>query len=323
MLRFRTVLMMLLFTAIGEAASRTQAGFEYKLFFVLPILGALFIHVTTINDIADEEIDKINLSSDLSRPLVTSHTKRSDLLILSFLALFIAFIGAFIIRPTLILFVAITPILSYIYSMPPMRISYRGILASLLLPLIYVAIPYGMGIYLHPKAVTSENIILLLGLYVSFIGRIILKDFRDVKGDKKFGKLTFLVRYGAYTTCEAAGIAWVIGDLILINLYTHTEPFLVILLQPLVIAILFTLYKLAHEKYVPCQLTLVNLIGRLGNSIALCVLAMLTLRLQQHSIFGKDILLLLIFCMGIYTSYYVYALYNWQVKNEKSHAISQ
>ena len=37
---------------------------------------------------------------------------------------------------------------------------------------------------------------LLAGLYVGFIGRILLKDFRDVRGDALFGKRTFLVRHG-------------------------------------------------------------------------------------------------------------------------------
>jgi hypothetical protein len=39
------------------------------------------------------------------------------------------------------------------------------------------------------------------GLYVGFIGRIMLKDFPDVRGDALFGERTFLVRHGWRATC--------------------------------------------------------------------------------------------------------------------------
>ena len=52
---------------------------------------------------------------------------------------------------------------------------------------------------------------LLAGLYVGFIGRILLKDFRDVRGDALFGKRTFLVRHGRRTTCRLSAVLWTAG----------------------------------------------------------------------------------------------------------------
>jgi 4-hydroxybenzoate polyprenyltransferase len=37
---------------------------------------------------------------------------------------------------------------------------------------------------------------------------MLLKDFRDIKGDKKFGKKTFLIRYGAKATCVSSAVIW-------------------------------------------------------------------------------------------------------------------
>ncbi|MDQ6610771.1 MAG: UbiA prenyltransferase family protein [Bacteroidota bacterium] len=315
--------MMLLFTVIGEAASKNQQSFDYRIVLVAILLGALFINATTVNDIADEKIDKVNLVSDKSRPLVTSQVKKNDLKILSLFSLFLAIIAAFLIKPILILLVIISVIISYTYSMPPAKISYRGFLAPLYLSISYVVIPYIIGISLHTEGINSENMVLLLGLYISFIGRIILKDFRDVKGDKMYGKRTFLVRYGPKITCEAAGIAWIIGDLIISNLYVLTHPLMVILLQPFIISILFTLHRLANEKSLVSQLILVSLIGRLGNSVALSILTVLTLRFYNYSIFWNSTLLIIVFLVGSYTSYYLYALYIQQLNVSKHYEISK
>jgi 4-hydroxybenzoate polyprenyltransferase len=46
---------------------------------------------------------------------------------------------------------------------------------------------------------------------VGFIGRIVLKDFRDVRGDVLFGKRTFLVRHGRVPTCRLSAVTWLAG----------------------------------------------------------------------------------------------------------------
>ena len=49
------------------------------------------------------------------------------------------------------------------------------------------------------------------GLYAGFIGRIVLKDFRDVRGDSLFGKRTFLVRHGRRATCRLSATFLIVG----------------------------------------------------------------------------------------------------------------
>ena len=56
--------------------------------------------------------------------------------------------------------------------------------------------------------------------YLGFIGRIVLKDFRDLKGDALFGKRTFLVRHGrgptlvfsAVFTTAGTGVVMAVDD---------------------------------------------------------------------------------------------------------------
>jgi len=60
------------------------------------------------------------------------------------------------------------------------------------------------------------DVALLAALYVGFIGRIVLKDFRDVVGDRLFGKRTFLVRHGRRVTCGLSAACWVVGSGLLV-----------------------------------------------------------------------------------------------------------
>lgn len=309
--------MMLLFAAIGDAATKQTSVYDYRLALIPILLGCLFIGATTVNDIADEEIDKINLASDKRRPLAVSSAQKKHLRTLNVIAFVVAMLIAAAIKPILVILVLAAMGLSYIYSMPPIKISHRGFFAPLLLPINYVLLPFLIGASLHPGGWDRQVGVLLFGLYVSFIGRIILKDFRDIKGDAMYGKRTFLVRYGSKKTCEVAGIAWVLGDLIVSSVFISTEPLLVLLLQPFVVSIIYILYKLSDEKQLSRQLTLVNLVGRLGNSVALNVLTVLTLRFYNYGAIKDGMLLFLVTAVSIYASYYLYDLYVKQGKPAK------
>src|SRR3989344_6737110 len=264
MLRPRTVLMMLLFAAIGDAATKQTSVYDYRLALIPILLGCLFIGATTVNDIADEEIDKINLASDKRRPLAVSSAQKKHLRTLNVIAFVVAMLIAAAIKPILVILVLAAMGLSYIYSMPPIKISHRGFFAPLLLPINYVLLPFLIVASLHPGGWDRQVGVLLFGLYVSFIGRIILKDFRDVKGDSMYGKRTFLLTYGARKTCQVAGIAWLIGDVLISSLFIRSDLLLVLLLQPFIISIVFTIYRLSLEKSMVRQLILVSLVGRLG-----------------------------------------------------------
>jgi len=117
--------------------------------------------------------------------------------------------------------VAAGPVISGGYSLRPVRIADRGAAASLLLPAGYVAVPYLVGILGGRGSLRPGDLLLLGGLYVGFIGRIVLKDFRDVRGDALFGKRTFVIRHGRRRTCEFSAICWIAGS---VALAAVTEP---------------------------------------------------------------------------------------------------
>jgi len=276
MLRIRTVLVMVTFEAIGYEAVRPSRSFSVDFILVAIMLGTLYMSATCFNDVADEEVDKVNLAHDVSRPLVTTPTTAAQLKRLGIIALLAAAVCAWLARPAYLGFVGAGILLSVLYSLPPLRLSYRGILASLWLPLSYVVLPFLAGAWLQ-GGLNRRSLAILLTMYTSFIGRILLKDFRDYEGDKKFGKLNFLVRHGPRLTCLAAAVAWLLGDgAFALTLYKEF-PVLVLAVQPMVLVILYGLYLLAYETSYSRKLLEVLFVGRVGNAIALALLAALTL----------------------------------------------
>jgi hypothetical protein len=85
----------------------------------------------------------------------------------------------------------------------------------MVLPACYVATPFLIGYYAGSATLGPRDVLLLTGLYLGFLGRILLKDFRDVRGDALFGKRTFLVRHGRRATCRFSAAMWMAGTVVL------------------------------------------------------------------------------------------------------------
>lgn len=301
MLRIRTVLVMVTFVAIGYEAVKPSRSLSLDFILVSVMLGALYMSATCFNDVADEEVDKVNLANDVSRPLVTTDTTSTQLKMLGIISIIVASIIAIIVSPLYLGFVIAGVILSVFYSLPPFKISHRGILASLWLPLSYVVIPFLMGGFLQGR-LNKLSVEVLVAMYICFVGRILLKDFRDYEGDKKFGKLNFLVRHGPRKTCLASGVSWMLGDGVFILALSKTFPLLVILTQPIIIAIIYGLYLLANEKQYDQKLLEVLFIGRMGNALALGLLAALTLQAFDYSGFQKNLTIFAVIIFMAFTA---------------------
>jgi 4-hydroxybenzoate polyprenyltransferase len=218
MVRPPVAVVILLFAAIGVA----QGGHGdalHPLFTVVPlILAGWFVHATVLNDLGDEAIDRVNLTSARGRPLVSGDATRGELRALGRAAAAVALAAALAVDWRVALVAAAGLLLSAAYSVPPLRLCQRGAVASLLLPAGYVAVPYLVGLLSVQSSVGREDVVLLAALYVTFVGRIMLKDFRDVEGDAMFGKRTFLVRHGRQATCAVSAACWTAGVALLLLL---------------------------------------------------------------------------------------------------------
>jgi 4-hydroxybenzoate polyprenyltransferase len=157
-----------------------------------------------LNDLADEAIDRVNLPGDRRRPLVAGTATRRELVATAAGAAVVALGVSATLHWAATVAVAAGLVLSAAYSLRPPRVADRGVVACLLLPAGYVAVPYLVGVLGTRGSIHPGDLALLGGLYAGFIGRIVLKDFRDVHGDRLFGKRTFLVRHGRRWTARSA-----------------------------------------------------------------------------------------------------------------------
>jgi 4-hydroxybenzoate polyprenyltransferase len=218
MVRPPVAVVLLLFAALGLATAGAADGFHPLFTTVLVVVGGWFVNATVLNDLADEDIDRINLANARGRPLVSGDASRGELLALGVGAGLLALVVGTAVDWRVGAVVAAGLALNAAYSLPPVRLAGRGALASLLLPVGYVAIPFLVGILTVQSSVDGRQLALLGGLYVAFIGRIMLKDFRDVRGDELYGKRTFLLRHGRTATCRTSAACWVAGTTALLAL---------------------------------------------------------------------------------------------------------
>ena len=214
------------------------------------ILAAWYINAAAINDYADFSIDKVNLPDDKHRPLVTGLATKKDLLLIAIITALVAMTATlwlYGMSSQISWMLGIFLLLNLAYSLKPLQISRRGGIAILILPLGYTFLPISLGIMLTGTLqFNAEMIWLCLGMYGHFTSRIILKDHRDVKGDKLHGKKTFLIRHGHRCICLLAGLTLAISTtifLIAFNVYLQVFSYALVFLTAFAGGILFNLAK--------------------------------------------------------------------------------
>ena len=260
-----------LFAAVGLAQG--GAGDDpVALARCLVVVAGFLLASVVVNDLADEAIDRVNLPADPSRPLVTGAGSRRELPVIAVVAALVSLGAAASIGGRVLSVVAAGFALSLAYSLRPVRLSDRGALASLLLPAGYVAVPFLTGLLLARPSISPADAVLLGGLYLGFIGRILLKDFRDVRGDALFGKRTFLVRYGRRVTCATSAVCWVVGSVSLLGV-RGLSPALVLAQAVWVAAALVLLQELADDRGARRDEALISAIAIVGRGMVLTLIA--------------------------------------------------
>ncbi|MFN2525481.1 MAG: UbiA prenyltransferase family protein [Actinomycetota bacterium] len=276
MIRPPVALVLLLFAAIGLAVAGEGDGLHPLLTTVLLIVGGWFIHGTALNDVADEAIDRVNLTNARGRPLVSGDATRRQLLILGLGAGASALVVAWMVNWRVGTVVAAGLALNVAYSFRPLRLSDRGLLAVLLLPLGYVVLPFLVGVFTVQSTLGSNGFVILVGLYITFMGRIVLKDFRDEVGDRLFGKRTFLIRRGRADTCLFSAACWIAGSAALIAIVPLRSVVIGVFLAYLG-CVLHGLYLLARADGHTAEQVVIGAIAQASRGMGISLLIHLTM----------------------------------------------
>ncbi|MFA1549733.1 UbiA prenyltransferase family protein [Actinomadura chokoriensis] len=276
MARPAVVLLLGLFTVTGLA----QAGHDEDHLLLARALVVVFgflVFSVACNDVADVSIDRVNLPGDPGRPLAAATAHRRDMLLVGATAGVLALVASLTLYWPATVVTVVGLAISANYSLRPVRLAARGVLAPLVLPACYVAVPYLIGIFAVRDSLRQGDLLLLAGLYVGFIGRILLKDFRDVRGDEMFGKRTFLVRHGRGWTCKFSAVCWIAGTIMLVGAVRQPTVHLAAVNAVYLAAALLLLRALSTERGARRDEHLIAAIAIVGRGIVLSVLAHLAL----------------------------------------------
>lgn len=266
MCRPPVVLTLALFAVLGMVQGGA-AHDELRAAPVLVAVAAFVVFSIAVNDLADEVVDRANVDVGPARPLAQGLATRRHLraAAVGAAATVLGAGAAMGWWATVVLGIGLA--VSGLYSR---QLSSRGVLAPLALPALFVAVPYLVGLLAARPAVHAQDLVLLAGLYLGFIGRIVLKDFRDVRGDALFGKRTFLVRHGRRATCGFSAVGWVLGPACLLGVRGVT-PALVAVEVSLVVVALVLLRSLAGDRGARQDEWTISALAIVGRAAVLCV----------------------------------------------------
>lgn len=276
MLRYRVAVMLWLFLLLGTAGQGGLQRAGWRMLWAVIVLAASYVAATSVNDIADEPIDRVNHPADPDRPLVTGEAAPADLWIVYGVAAGVTLIAAVPLGRTAMALAAGSLVIGWAYSLGPLRLSHRTFAAPLTLSVAYVAIPFALGVELAGGTWTRMEVGLVTSLGLLFGSRIILKDFRDRRGDAAYGKRTLLLRVGKRTTLMASLVALGLGNLVLVVAVEATGTILV-LIEAFVAAIVTRLHALWRAREGREEQLAIGLGARLGNGMLLMVAGWLAL----------------------------------------------
>jgi 4-hydroxybenzoate polyprenyltransferase len=296
MMRLKVVVTLWTFLLLGLArhAGPMPSG---ELMLALIALGAGYAVATTANDIADIEIDRVNRPLDAGRPLVTGDATVIDLWRTNALAGGVALAAALPLGTQGLVIVGSSLAVSYAYSVGPIRLSHRWTLAPIALALAYVALPYALGVAIAGEGWDGRDVPLVAGLFVLFLARIVLKDFRDRLGDAAFGKPTLLLRLGKRATCIFSVTGAALGTVIIIAGLEVPAP-VAAMLAICAIGIEWMLIRLACTHYPRLEQVAIGVAARAGNGLLILTLAFLLL--QADGADGRTIVTILACVLGMF-----------------------
>ncbi|MGH2574060.1 MAG: UbiA family prenyltransferase [Actinomycetota bacterium] len=276
MLRYRVAAMIWMFMLLASAYHGGLQSFRWAYLWATIALASSYVAATTVNDVADREIDTVNHPLDRGRPLVSGEATERDLYLVHVLAAGAALGSATTIGPAGLALVALSLAIGLGYSLGPVRLSHRTYLAPLMLAVAYVVIPYSLGIVAAGASPSGKDALFGGALFALFLARINLKDFRDREGDARYGRPTLLLRFGKSIACFVSLAALAAGDALLLAALNPPTA-LVVLIEVFVAGIGWMLYVLWRSDEARGEQVAIGIGAKMGNGLLITVLAWLIL----------------------------------------------
>lgn len=209
--------------------SKSELFFDINVVLVCVLAAILTSIANIINQIADHKIDKIN---SLDTPVVQGTLNKKEIMLFTGILMLVSFIIAISLGfiPTIITLISI--IISFAYSVEPIRLKKRTFLSH-----ISIAFCYGILAPLLTYYVFSANPLIdwaIIGIIFTItLGLTMQKDYRDVIGDSWGKANTYLIKFGRGNGALIHLVIIIISFILLISFirvgYLNTSNYIVIL----------------------------------------------------------------------------------------------
>jgi 4-hydroxybenzoate polyprenyltransferase len=277
MARYRSTLTLLTFLLAGAFWHQAHPRLTAGIVLAAAALAATYASLCSLNDLADERIDRVNLRGHADRPLVTKTASRRDLVLVATVTAAAGAVCGLLASPLVGVLVLLSVGLYAQYSLPPLRVSHRPLLTPPALALGYSVLPYVIGTLAAGAVPGPRDLLMLPALYALFLARIVLKDFRDRRGDAAAGKPTLLLRFGKPATCALSLGALGTGSALLLAALAGT-PLVAAGAVPFLAAQTLLLVRLARAEELLDEVMLAGMAARTGNGLLLTLLGLVVLQ---------------------------------------------
>jgi 4-hydroxybenzoate polyprenyltransferase len=154
----------------------------------------VWIYAVQVNDIADIEIDKI---SNINRPLVEHTLSIYDAQTIGYISFGLALLGSWCAGFYPFFMTSVGLAVSYIYSVPPLRLKRIPILSSFLISTVCLAACLAGFFFISTdKHISLFPNLMTLGILILFTLEINFRDMKDILGDKAQGISTLPTMFG-------------------------------------------------------------------------------------------------------------------------------
>lgn len=276
MLRYRVASLLLPFLLLAPAFHMQLGQFSWRYMAAIVALFASYIVATCLNDVFDLDVDRINHPGARDRPLVTGEARPRQLIVVALAAAGVALVAGAAVGVGAVTLVAVSLLLNVAYSVPPVRLCSRPLAAPLVLAFAYVVLPYGIGLAAAGLRPHALDVRVMACFVVLFVGRMLLKDFRDRVGDAAFGKRTFLLAYGKPATLGLTLFCVLAGDALLLTVLP-ANVVLILAVEGYFAGVGFQLYRLWIAADPLAERMAIALGARMGNAVVLTLLGFLLL----------------------------------------------
>jgi 1,4-dihydroxy-2-naphthoate octaprenyltransferase/chlorophyll synthase len=274
-LRWRSSLTLVIFMLCGAIWHQHLLAITPQIVMGGLALASQYAALVTLNDLADQAIDRLNLRGFRDRPLVSSDASRRELQVVAGAAAAVSIGVGWLASPLIGALLLVSLVLYAEYSLPPLQVSHRTWLAAPYLALGYVLVPYLVGVVASGARLGAQDACILPALVLLFLSRSLLKDLRDRWGDAAHGKRTLVLVHGKSTVCRLSIASLAAGMTLLAVALFPAHPWAALAVLPFAAGLGAFQARLLATGMLRDEVLIVLLVARISNGMLVTVLGLL------------------------------------------------